>query len=724
MTIISLDLESSSECNLRKDGALLYSLHPSTVILLFYWHIVGSSTPPQRWLRGEPFPPELAALIWSGARISGWNVIRFDRAVWANVGVPKQGFPPIPDDSWLDSMYSAAAANLPRNMAGACKALGVPYQDDLKDNREIERITNQNKTPLPLTPADEKWLSDRCRQDVLMEEQALVKMPAWPVTSPWVRMPEIDRRINDRGVLMDVPLVQGLARAADLETDRLDSEMNALTKGQVPRTSTVERLKIWLVENGVALPRKEQPPADEDEQQDADLAGDSEAENEQDQIVYRLRKSDIADILARKDLPEHCRQALLWRQEAAKASAKKLKAMLKSASADGRLRGAFVLLGAQQTWRWSGAVWQPHNFVRDIIANPDEVAEQSGLDVKKHKAIVHRESLLCLDTAIKAGRSGDPRRIESLFGMHRRDLQGRPYYDGVLPFVSRMLRRTLSARRGHLFLNGDYANIEARIPVWLARQMDMLEAFRRSEDVYRKTAAPIYKQTPESLTKEQRQIGKVVRLFCGFAGGANAFIPAAMNYGLTIDREQGTSIVRAFRENSKELVDYWDALLECAVKAVMYPGWEFPVPPMGNITWRLIGNCLHCKLPSDRYIRYWAPRLEQGHWPDGRPKNKPDLTVLQVKGKAVLRRTLWRGLAIENCVQAIAADLLAVALDNMDRHGELPVVLHCHDNAVPEVPEDHADRLLPIFKYAMLDAPAWIGDLPLDAAVGAESRFS
>ena len=90
----------------------------------------------------------------------------------------------------------------------------------------------------------------------------------------------------------------------------------------------------------------------------------------------------------------------------------------------------------------------------------------------------------------------------------------------------------------------------------------------------------------------------------------------------------------------------------------------------------------------------------------------------------MLRRTLWRGLAIENCVQAIAADLLAVALDNMDRHGELPVVLHCHDNAVPEVPEDHADRLLPIFKYAMLDAPAWIGDLPLDAAVGAESRFS
>ena len=79
---------------------------------------------------------------------------------------------------------------------------------------------------------------------------------------------------------------------------------------------------------------------------------------------------------------------------------------------------------------------------------------------------------------------------------------------------------------------------------------------------------------------------------------------------------------------------------------------------------------------------------------------------------------------VSNCTQAIAADLLAVALDNMDRHGCLPVVMHVHDSTLAEVPEERAEALLPVFKAAMLDAPSWIGDLPLDASVAAEARFS
>ena len=437
----------------------------------------------------------------------------------------------------------------------------------------------------------------------------------------------------------------------------------------------------------------------------------------------RLRKSDIADLLARTDVPRSLPAGPPVASRGRQGQREKLAAMLRW-SAGWPLAGRQGADGRQQTGRWSSTAVQTDNLVRDCIGNPDEVAERNGLDAKKQKAEVARASALCVRTAIEVGRTGDPRAIEMLFGMHRKDLQGRPYYDGVLPFVSRMLRRTISAMIGNLFLNGDFANIEARIPVWLARQTDMVEAFRRGEDVYRLTAAPIYKKQPEQLTKEQRQIGKVVRLFCGFAGGVNAFIPAAMNYGLTIDRETGGSIVKTFRAESPELVLYWDTMLECAVKAVQYPGWEFPVPPLGNITWRLIENCLHCRLPSGRYLRYWAPRLQQGYWPDKKPKSKLDLTALQIKGKLVYRRTLWRGLLIENSVQAIAADLLAVALDNMDRHGMLPVCLHVHDNALAEVPEERAEKLLPVFKAAMLDAPAWIGDLPLDAAVGAEARFS
>jgi DNA polymerase bacteriophage-type len=259
--------------------------------------------------------------------------------------------------------------------------------------------------------------------------------------------------------------------------------------------------------------------------------------------------------------------------------------------------------------------------------------------------------------------------------------------------------------------------------MWLSQQLDMVAAFAAGKDVYRLTASPIYGVAPEALTKEQRQIGKVMVLFLGFAGGVNAFLPAAMNYGLTIERSMGVDIVKGFRGYNTNLVAFWNNTLLAAMYAVLHPGREFSVPPLNNITFKMIGNALCCRLPSGRVLRYWAPKLQQGFWPDGNPKPQPDLTVLVMKGKAIFRRTLWRGLLIENIVQAIAADLLANALDKLDQ-AALPVVLHVHDNAAAEVAERRAVELLPVFKSAMLDIPGWAHGLPMAAEVGMEARFS
>ena len=189
---------------------------------------------------------------------------------------------------------------------------------------------------------------------------------------------EIDREINDRGILADVDLIRGREHAATIETKRLDAQMKELTGGAVRSTSVVEQLKTWLISQGVRLPLKDSTDADDEGDDDAEGSAESE------KAVYRLRKSDIADLLARDDIPEKCRLALEWRAEAAKASVKKLRRMLSSMGPDGRLRGALVLGGAQQTFRWSGAAWQPHNFVRDAIANPDEVEMLNGVSAKKN----------------------------------------------------------------------------------------------------------------------------------------------------------------------------------------------------------------------------------------------------------------------------------------------------------------------------------------------------
>ena len=370
----------------------------------------------------------------------------------------------------------------------------------------------------------------------------------------------------------------------------------------------------------------------------------------------------------------------------------------------------------------SGAAWQPHNMVRDTIANPDEVEITTGINPKKDHERFERACEIALSTAVNIGRSGDRDLIEAAYTMTRYDAQNRPRIEGVLPFIGRMLRRTITASEGNRFLNGDYAQIEARIPMWLSEQNDKLEVFRRNEDIYRAQAAPTYHKLPHELTKTERQIGKVQTLFLGFAGGVNAFIPAAMNYGLRITKEEAIPIVASFREDNSQLVNYWNANLQAAVNAVMYPGSTFHVAPKNIISWCLDGVCLCCKIPSGRILRYWAPRLEQGYWESGEPKASPDLTVIAIKGRAVFRRTLWRGLTFENCVQSIAADMLGHALVNM-HDASLPVVLHVHDSVTAEVPASQAERLMPQFEKCMLSQPSWTAGLPLAVSTDISTRF-
>jgi DNA polymerase bacteriophage-type len=285
-----------------------------------------------------------------------------------------------------------------------------------------------------------------------------------------------------------------------------------------------------------------------------------------------------------------------------------------------------------------------------------------------------------------------------------------------------MSRCTIAAPRGQVFLNGDFSNIQARIPVWLAGQQETVDAFARGEDVYRIQASPIYGLPPEQLSSEQRQIGKVCRLFLSFMAGPKAFIPACMIYGIVIPEDKARMFVNLFRETNQPLVNFCDANLAAAVAAVQNPGQQFWVPPTGLISWFTYGDCLCCMLPSGRLLHYWRPRLSQGYWQDGSPKRTLDLIVDFVKGPFVFRRALWRGIAIQNLCCAIEADLLAGALVNMDRM-DIPVRIHVHDSASATVDEDRAEALLPRFKEAMLEQPSYYRGLPIAADVDISSRF-
>ena len=581
----SLDIETRWIANLPTVGAHAYFEDPTTDVFCLAYHVVGMNELPGLWRPGDPVPYTIRAHVANGGMFAGWNVIGFDRIAYDTRLVPLFGFPPVDGDRWLDSMHLAAMANLPRSLDGCAAAVGVLYKGDLKDNAKLLRITNKLRTPV-VSDADRAWLENRCRQDVEMEEATLARLPLWPDVKPWIAMPAIDRRINDRGVLIDIALVSGMARAAGQETARLNDEMAAITRGVVDSTTKIEPLKAWLVSQGVALPPgKGAMPAKTEDEGDADIEGDDiETEAERRGSPWKLRKTDIADILARDGVPPDCRMALAFRSEASKASVRKLRAMLSYANARGELCGLFKLGGAQQTMRWSSGGPQLHNLVRNVFANPDEIAEVNGLDVKKNRAQVTYLQRLSLSTAIEMGRTGDANLIRMLYEMNVKDAQGRVSLAGALTWISRMLRRTIAARHGRVLLNGDFSAAQARITAWLSQQVSVLEAYHRGEDMYRFTAAGMYKIPMENVTKLQRQAGKVSILAGGFGGGPRSLLAMAYNYGMLLSLVESSDITGAWRNANQETVKYWYATDDAAAAAVQNPGHEYPVAPCGLVS--------------------------------------------------------------------------------------------------------------------------------------------
>ena len=744
--IVSIDFETWATYPI-KFGAWRYLGHPDTKLLMMAWHVAGEPGDPELWLPYMPFPVKLHRLIEQGAKLQGWNSITFERLAWHLIGARDHGFPPVRNDIWLDSMHRAAAHNLPRGLDGAAKAVGAGTQKDFEGHNLMRKLTDGNKTPYPSPEVwgwIQKMIADRypsvdagqepltrkildsvfvsvgekaestpmkhaleiirlgayCCDDVAAEESTVERMGAWPVSGPWIRMREIDRRINDRGILVDLDLVEGLAKATTDEKRRMDERMAFITrengKSFVSKTTEVQKLKLWLVAHGVELPVKEEvekQPADETDRLPDGEDDDGPEERKSEKVKYLLRKSDMVDLLARADLPDTVTEAIQLRAWAAKASTGKLEAALGGVCADGRLRQLLTLMGAQQTGRFSSSLFQVHNMPRNPLPDMGEYGFKDKAEAKRAEAGL-------LAQAVEDGRSGDANRI-------------RAHWGPVMQFASKMLRRCLLAPEGHTLLQGDFSQIEARLAVWFAGQRNIVEAFRRGDDVYTVNAAKALGKRIEDVTPAERQVhGKVTILALTYGGGKQAFAQMAVGYGLKIRADDAQPIVDGHRAANSAIVQFWKNLNESALSAMRYPNREFPVAPLGNISFRYDGHALRMRLPVGRDLTYWAPRIFINDW------GREEITFLRVRGKSVMRAKLYGGLMLENACQAACTDALAGALVATVDAG-FAVNLHVHDSIAAECPEDRAERLLPVFESAMIQHQSWYGDLP----VAADAKF-
>lgn len=241
----------------------------------------------------------------------------------------------------------------------------------------------------------------------------------------------------------------------------------------------------------------------------------------------------------------------------------------------------------------------------------------------------------------------------------------------------------------------DYSAIEARVIAWLAGEQWVLDAFEQGRDIYVETAKRM-----GGLTRQQ---GKVAVLAFGFGGGADA--PLKMGYEGT--EEEREELVQLWRKANPKIRMFWYELWE----AFVHGG------TCGRITVKRGKNGRAVRLPSGRTIYYRgvvAKRVMRVSKRTGREYAAYDVISKHPTGKIV---RLWSGLVAENVTQAVARDLLAGCLPELEEMG-MPVVAHVHDEIIAE--GDHLAAMTAV----MTRNPEWADGLPLNAEGHVVDRYT
>ena len=256
---------------------------------------------------------------------------------------------------------------------------------------------------------------------------------------------------------------------------------------------------------------------------------------------------------------------------------------------------------------------------------------------------------------------------------------------------------------GKVFVCADFSSIEGRVLAWLAGEETALNVYREGRDPYKVNAAQIYGVDYDAVSKDQRQVGKVAELALGYQGSIGAFSRMGENYGVELPDGEIDLIVKQWRMAHPMTKRLWNELGKCAKSAIRYPGTELPYR---GVKFKSNGRLLQMMLPSKRTLCYRSPEIADVE------KDWGPTEVIRYLDNNGVQKEMYGGKLTENLTQAVARDLLANAIFNVEAHG-YPVVLHVHDELVTEVPEGFGsvEELCDL----MCRLPPWAVGLPLKA---------
>jgi DNA polymerase I-like protein with 3'-5' exonuclease and polymerase domains len=264
---------------------------------------------------------------------------------------------------------------------------------------------------------------------------------------------------------------------------------------------------------------------------------------------------------------------------------------------------------------------------------------------------------------------------------------------------AKALKRAIIAPEGHMIVEADSAQIEARVLAWLAEQGDLVTAFANKEDVYKKMASKIYGVQEEDVTKEQRFVGKTTILGAGYGMGAPKFQLQLKSFGTDIELHEAQRIIKIYREANDMISKLWkDA--NNSIK-YMYQGSVLQFGRQGVL--EVVDGGV--RLPSGLVMRYDDLRGEQD-------EKGVEYTYKTRRG----RTRIYGGKVIENVCQGIARCIIGEQMLKIAKRYR--VVLTVHDSIACCVPYYEADDCKAYVEECMRWTPDWAKGLPVDCEAG------
>ena len=351
---LGIDIETFSSVDI-KNGAYAYSEAPDFEILLIAYKF--SDEDKVKLIDLTDDPEELENLRFWDALTDPEVVKTAYNANFERTCLARYTGEAMPPEQWRCTMVLAVQLGLPRSLAAVGPALGLTEEEQKKKTGAAliqyfckpckPTRTNGQRTKNTRLNAPEKWelFKEYNIQDVVTEQIILKRLRDFRPDQSEQDLWTLDQEINDRGVLLDIPMAGSIVEFDTERSADLLAEAQQITGLSNP--NSLAQLKPWLADNGLA--------------------------------TDTLRKDDVAAMLADPSLHANVRRVLEIRQTLSKTSVKKYQTMLDIAGEDDRARGIMQFYGGH-TGRWAGRSLQPQNLARNTM--PDDELEVAREFVK------------------------------------------------------------------------------------------------------------------------------------------------------------------------------------------------------------------------------------------------------------------------------------------------------------------------------------------------------